>query len=274
MRALTPYVQDTLSAAIEPLVPVRLDTHPLGRRRRHKSDRECFEVMLVRLATKCSWEGAERLCTGKVSDTTVRTRRDEWVAAGVSDTVMDAALHGYDKIVGLDLSDFAVDGSLHTRPCSDEGTGKNPTDRSNLGHTWSILTDKNGIPFGAAMDSANRNEPVLLAPTLDDAANYASREEIETLWLNRGDDSEATRQRLIEPEIADAVIAKKRKHGTAHNTKHSQLMKLRWPVERTNSWLSTLGRLRRNTDRRTAYRLAQFALPVALPLTTNRSDWQ
>jgi hypothetical protein len=187
---------------------------------------------------------------------------------------MDAALHGYDKIVGLDLSDFAVDGSLHTRPCSDEGTGKNPTDRSNLGHTWSILTDKNGIPFGAAMDSANRNEPVLLAPTLDDAANYASREEIETLWLNRGDDSEATRQRLIEPEIADAVIAKKRKHGTAHNTKHSQLMKLRWPVERTNSWLSTLGRLRRNTDRRTAYRLAQFALPVALPLTTNRSDWQ
>jgi hypothetical protein len=40
-------------------------------------------VILVRLVTGCSWEDAERLCGNKVSDTTARSRRDEWIAAGV-----------------------------------------------------------------------------------------------------------------------------------------------------------------------------------------------
>ena len=60
MRALTPYVRDTVWAAIGPLIPVPLDTHPLGRHRRRKSDRDCFEVMLVRLVTGCSWERCGR----------------------------------------------------------------------------------------------------------------------------------------------------------------------------------------------------------------------
>jgi hypothetical protein len=37
--------------------------------------------MVVRLVTGCSFEEAERLCGNVVSDTTVRTRRDEWEAA-------------------------------------------------------------------------------------------------------------------------------------------------------------------------------------------------
>jgi len=43
--------------------------------------------MLVRLSTGCSWEDAERLCGNKVSDTTVRQRRDEWLVAGVFDAI-------------------------------------------------------------------------------------------------------------------------------------------------------------------------------------------
>jgi len=39
---------------------------------------------------------------------------------------------------------------------------------------------------------------------------------------------------------------------------------MRWPVERTNSWLSSFGQLRRNTDRRPQHRLAQLALAIAL----------
>ena len=199
---------------------------------------------------------------------------EEWVAAGVFDTVMDEALRGHDKIVGLDLSDVAVDGSLHKSPCGGEGTDKNPTDRAKLGHKWSILTDKNGIPFGVAMDGANRNDSVLLAPTLDDAATRGLLQEIETLWLDRGYDSEATRQRLIEREIADALIVKKRRRGTAHGTRHNQPMGLRWPVERTNSWLSNFGQLRRNTDRKTIHRHAQFALALVFLLTAKLIDWR
>ena len=50
-------------------------------------------------------------------------------------------------------------------------------------------------------------------------------------------------------------------------------MGLRWPVERTNSWLSNFGQLRRNTDRFNAHRLAQFALAVALIITVKLVKW-
>jgi hypothetical protein len=45
---------------------------------------------------------------------------------------------------------------------------------------------------------------------------------------------------------------------------------MRWPVERTNSWLSNYGQLRRNTDRFVHQRLAQIDLTVALILTITR----
>ena len=50
--------------------------------------------MLVRLATGCSWEDAERLCGSEVSNTTVRDRRDEWIAAGVFDAIAEEAIRG------------------------------------------------------------------------------------------------------------------------------------------------------------------------------------
>jgi transposase len=273
MRALDFEVKAVVWAAIEPLVPVPLDTHLLGRHRPRKPDRDCFEVMLVRLVTGCSFEDAERLCGNKVSDTTVRNRRDEWIAAGVFDAIAAEALAAFDKIIGLDLSDVSLDGSLHKAPGGGEGTGKNPTDRSKLGWKWSILVDAKGIPIGWVADGANRNDSVLLAPTLDDAATRGLLADVETIWLDRGYDSEATRQRLAERALDDAVIARKRKRGSKA-PKTNQPMGLRWPVERTNSWLSNFGGLRRNTDRKTIHRLAQFALAVAFLLTAKLIDWR
>jgi beta-glucosidase-like glycosyl hydrolase len=55
---------------------------------------------------------------------------------------------------------------------------------------------------------------VLLAPTLDDAAKRWLLLDVETIWLDRGYDSEVTRQRLAEREIGAAIIAKKRKRGS------------------------------------------------------------
>jgi hypothetical protein len=43
--------------------------------------------------------------------TTVRNRRIEWLAAGVFDGLLDEALAGYHRIIGLHLSEVAVDGS-------------------------------------------------------------------------------------------------------------------------------------------------------------------
>ena len=273
MRAFDPEVVDTVWAAVEPLVPVPADTHPLGCHRPRAADRDCFEVMLVRLVTGCSWEDAEYLCGHKVSDTTARARRDEWIEAGVFEMVAAEAIHAYDKIIGLDLSEVALDGSQHKSPAGGEGTGKNPTDRAKLGWKWSVLTDRFGIPIGVAIDGANRNDSALLAPTLDDAQAKGLLCDIGTIWLDRGYDSQATLDRLAERDIGDAIIAKRRRRG-ALEPRRNQPMGLRWPVERTNSWLSNFGQLRRNTDRKTAHRLAQFALAVVFLLTAKLIDWR
>ena len=142
MRAFDPEVFDAVWAAVEPLLPVREDRHPLGCHRRRASDRECFRVMVVRLATGCSWEDAEHLCGEVVSDTTVRARRNEWVAAGLYDLIVTEAIDAYDRVIGLDLSEVSVDGSQHKAPTGGEGTGRNGADRGKLGWKWSLVAER------------------------------------------------------------------------------------------------------------------------------------
>ena len=102
MCALDPAVRDVIWEAFEPRIPRPVDVHPLGCHRRRVSDRACFDVTVVRLATGCSWEDAERLCGERVSDTTVRSRRDERINAGVFEALVAETLTGYDRIIGLD----------------------------------------------------------------------------------------------------------------------------------------------------------------------------
>lgn len=112
MRALEREVVDAVYAAIEPLLP-EPPTHPLGCHRPRVPDRVCFWGILIRLVTGASWVDIEAILQYQVSDTTLRARRDEWIAAGVFDRLRAEALAAYDRIIGLDLSDVAVDGSLH-----------------------------------------------------------------------------------------------------------------------------------------------------------------
>jgi hypothetical protein len=201
-RPLEPEVRVSVWPAIELLVPVPLDHHPLGRHRRRKSDRDGCEVMLT---TGWPSEGRGAGVRGKVSDTTARTRRDEWVAAGVVEPIVNEARSGSDTIVGRDLSDTAVDGSRHTCPSGGEGTGKNPTDRSTLGREWPVLTDPAGIPIGGTVDGAHRSHSILLEATLDNAAGRGLSP------MSRPSGSSATTTprshgRLAERGIDDAVI--------------------------------------------------------------------
>lgn len=59
---------------------------------------------------------ADRRC----SSTTLRRRRDEWIDAGIMDRLETAAREGYDRLIGLDLADVAVDGCLTKAPCGGE----------------------------------------------------------------------------------------------------------------------------------------------------------
>lgn len=274
MRGLDPEVADAVWQAVEPLLPpVAVDEHPLGCHRPRASDRAVFDVILVRLVTGCSWVDAERLCGNKVSDTTVRGRRDDWIAAGVFDRLTAEALAGYDRIIELDLSECAVDGSQHKAPCGGDGTGKNPTDRGRFGWKWSLCTDRNGIPIGWATDGANRHDTVLFEPTLTEVIDRGLLADVETLHLDRGYDSGPIRELCAKLGITDLVGARKRRRGEPAPAKKLTLG-MRWPVERTNSWLANFGQLRRNTDRRIAHRLAQLSLAVVFLITAKLIDWR
>ena len=271
MLALDPRVADAVWQAVEGHLPARPpDTHPLGCHRPRIPDRDCFDGILIRLVTGCSWDVAARLC--KASETSLRDRRTEWLVAGVFDKLVEEALAGYDRIIGLDLSEVAVDGSLHKAPCGGEGTGPNPTDRAKSGWKWSVATDLLGIPIGWVIDGANRNDSILLEPTLKAVADRGLLLDVETLHLDRGYDSAPTLQRCHGLGVTDIVCAKKRTKGTA-KVKKPLSLGLRWPVERTNSWFSNFGQLRRNTDRFSTQRLGQVALAVALILTVKLVKW-
>jgi transposase len=274
MRALDPDVVDAVWAAVGTLLPSRpADTHPLGCHRPRISDRHCFWGVLIRLVTGCSWETAARLAGG-VSATTLRRRRDDWVAAGVFEQLAEEAICGYDRICGLDLTEVSIDGSLHKAPCGGEGTGPNPTDRGKLGYKWSLFSDTGGIPLGWAIDGANRHDIILLEPTLETVAQRGLHHDVETIHLDRGYDASTVRDALAVHGITDTVIAVKRKPGEPKPAGPQPLrLGLRWAVERTNSWFSNFGQLRRNTDRRTIHRLAQIALAVALIITIKLIDW-
>ena len=208
-----------------------------------------------------------------MSDTTLRARRDEWIAAGVFEQLRAEAMAAFDRIVGLDLTEVALDGSLHKAPYGGEGTGPNPTDRGKLGWKWSVAVDRHGIPIGWTIDGANRNDVRMLEPTLDDIAAAGLLVDIDTMHLDRGYDSPAVRA------APRRLRADRRRHPTPRHqgsraSKQPVRLGLRWIVEATNTWWSNYGQLRRNTDRRNRHRHAALCLATVILIIGKLIAWR
>ena len=251
MRVFDPEVVDTVWAAIGPCSAP--SGHPSTGLSSHRaSERVCFEVMLVRLVTGCSFEDA---------DTSAATRhrhhrpvrRDELVEAGVFDRIAEEAICAYDKIIGLDLSEVAVDGSIHKARGGGEGMVR-PTDRGRPGWKWSIATAAAGIPVGWTSAGAQRHDSVLLEPTLRALGDRGLLEDVQTVHLDRGYDWPSPGTGSCDsasPTPSSASVAR-----PGQPRRSGRPLGLRWPVERTYSWLSNFGQLRRNSDRNLHHRLA------------------
>jgi transposase len=262
MRALEPEVVDAVWAVVEPLLPPPSSSHPLGCHRHRASDRLCFWGLLIRLVTGASWVDVEAILGHQVSDTTLRARRDEWIAADVFDQIKELAVARFDEVVGLDTTNIALDASMQKAPYGGEGTGPNPCDRAKLGWKWSVVSDSHGIPLAWAIDAANRNDVVLLEPTLDALADVGRLDGVGRLHLDRAYDSGAVRQRLLDRNIADFDIQLR---GTRVPGVKRQPLNLgrRWVVEATNTWWSNYGQLRRSTDRKVIHRHAALCFATA-----------
>lgn len=272
MRALEPEVVDVIWQTIEPLLPDRVDEHPLGCHRLRVADRLCFWGILIRLVTGSSWVDIEAILGHQVSDTTLRARRDEWIAAGVFDQLKTEAISAFDRILGLDLAEVSLDGSLHKAPYGGEGTGPNPTDRAKLGWKWSVASERHGIPVGWAIDGANRNDVRMLIPTIEAVAEAGLLPDIDTLHLDRAYDYPIIRERLAAFGLTDLNVQKR---GTKTPGKKQPVrLGLRWIVEATNSWWSNYGQLRRNTDRRNRHRHAALCLATTVLIVGRLIDYR
>jgi transposase len=231
------------SSLIEPiwdqfsaLLPAREVRHPLGCHRRRIPDRVVFDKLVQVLVFGCAYA---RIADATCSATTLRRRRDEWIAAGVMEVLHTLALAAYDRMIGLRLEDVAVDCCLTKAPCGGEMAGRSPVDRGKQGLKRSLAVDATGIPLATIMAPANRHDSPLLEPTLD-ALGGVDRP--MTVHLDRGYDSGVTRQRLAERGLTAAIAAK----GQPAPLTASQ----RWVVERTNAWTNAHKKLVWCTERR------------------------
>lgn len=244
------------------LLPVHEDTHPLGCHRPRIPDRVIFDKLVQILVFGCAYG---RIADGTCSATTLRRRRDAWVAAGVMDQLEGIVLAAYDRMIGLDLDELVVDGCITKAPCGGEVAGRSPVDRGKQGMKRSTVVDANGIPLGAIAAPANRHDSPLLAPTLDTARHLHDGAAI--IHLDRGYDSSVTRERLATRGLRGEIAAK----GTPAPVAASS----RWPVERTHAWTNAHKKLVWCTERRAsvvAFWLA-FSAVVIIVRRLIREGW-
>jgi transposase len=224
--ALEPYIIEPIWEQFEALLPERGTTnHPLGCHRSRVPDRVVFGKLVEVLVFGCAyWRIADETC----SESTLRRRRNEWIEDGLMETLREISLEAYDRLIGLELADLAVDGCITKAPCGGEKAGRSPVDRGKGGTKRSTVVDAKGIPLGTVVAPANRHDSPLLEATLDTLGPLGELPDRASVHLDRGYDSKATREKL-EARGLMGVIAERGKPAPLQAAK-------RWVVERTSSW--------------------------------------
>ena len=221
------------------LLPERQTNHPLGCHRPRIPDRVVFEKLVQVLVFGCAYE---KIADGSCSATTLRRRRDEWITAEVIDALRKMALDAYDRMIGLKPSELVVDSCITKAPCGGQKAGRSPVNRGKRGIKRSVVVDGRGIPLGCVMAPANRHDSPLLAPTLDAARALGLVAQGANVHLDRGYNSDLSRERLLERGLV-AKISQKGRPAPLNATR-------RWVVERTNSWQNAHKKLVWCTERR------------------------
>jgi transposase len=240
-----------------PQHPTTSATHPLGCHRRRIADRVVFEHVLLALV---HGSGYERIASTGCSDRTIRRRVRSWAEAGLMQDLHALVVEQYDRMIGLDLDDVAVDGCITKAPSGGEKAGRSPVDRGKRGLKRSTLTDGTGIPLYVVSAGANRHDNPLLAPTLSGLDARRPLPDGIAVHLDRGYDSAATRA-LLDGLAITGVIAHK---GMPAPLQAGP----RWVVERTHAWMNGYGKLRRCTERSGA--VVDFYLFLAATLVVTR----
>jgi transposase len=213
--------------------------HPLGCHRPRVADRVIFDKLIQVLVFGC---GYRKIADQRCSATTIRDRRDQWIRLGIFATLELLVLQAYDRMVGLTLSDLAVDGCITKAPCGGDAAGRSPVDRGKQGRKRSTVVEARGIPLGTVAAGANRHDSPLLGPTLDTLARLGPLPPQPVVHLDAGYDSQPTRDLLHGRGMRGQIAVK----GTPAPIQATS----RWPVERTHAWGNQFKKLVWSTERR------------------------
>jgi transposase len=225
------------------LLPTRQVHHPLGCHRQRIPERIVFDKLIQILVFGC---GYRRIADATCSATTLRRRRDEWIALGMADQLHRLALAAYDRMHGLQVDHLAVDGCIAKAPCGGQVAGPSPVDRRKQGLKRSVTTEAHGVPLAALPAPANRRDDGLLAATLDAAATVTAAvvgplPGTLTVHLDAGYDYQTCRQVLADRGMVGQIASRGCQHrsrlgaGGRSSSTHSwanQYGKLRWCTER------------------------------------------
>ena len=100
MPALSPYIIDPIWEQFEALLPERDVDHPLGCHNPRIPDKVVFEKLVQILVFGCAYE---RIADASCSASTLRRRRDEWIASGAMEKLRRIVLDAYDWMIGLEI---------------------------------------------------------------------------------------------------------------------------------------------------------------------------
>lgn len=179
----------------------------------------------------------------------------------------------YEELQGFKLDWQSMDGSLVQAPTrqstslSEEGVGRNPTDRGKSGSKIHLLVDQEGLPCGVALAGANVHDSRLVTATVEGRALPASKirptEEKPHLCLDKAYDMKRVEIEVVSHGYTPHIrrIGEEKQHGPqgSHPAR-------RWVVERTFAWLKGFRAIRtRYTCRGTNY-LALLHLACVLLL--------
>jgi transposase len=244
-------------AALLPHHPDVSPTHPLGCHRRRVPDRLVFDHVVAALV---HGSGYERIASPGCSDRTIRRRLHDWAAGGLAETLHALVLAQYDRMIGIELDDVAVDGCITKAPGGGEVAGRSPVDRGKQGLKRSTLTDATGVPLHLVSAGANHHDSPLLGPTLAGLKGWGVDPAATTVHLDRGYDSGVIRTLLADLGFTGEIARK----GVPAPLQVGK----RWVVERTQAWMNGYGKLRRCTEK--ASRVVDFYLFLTAAFVVTR----
>ena len=243
--------------------PRVLPTHPWGCHRRRIPDRVVFDHVIAAwctaAATNASPPRAARTAPSAAARRVGRRRARR--------ALLRTALAAYDQMIGLDLDDLSVDGSSPSPPAGARSPGAPRSTGANRARNapWPATARASRCtwsrPGPTTRLAAAGADPGRIVDMIGPLPQYRA-------CTARTSSRRAPGPRLRlgqDPRPARSWVRRRHRRQRRAGTDPGRV---RWPVERTHSWINGYGKLRRFTDKRKV--IVEFYLYLAAALTVIR----